>query len=246
MKSSETLDSPFVMYGAHLAIAGGWTQISTQVRLIERILTEGPLSDKEGYGMVSEFAKAIVEGACKRVLDERNIHHNDDEDLPKLLKTVTENVPIMPADLSNETDARSGLKKTLGGLSTAIHGICELRGVYGVASHGSADQKPTMPDSQALFVARTADALVGFLYQINCQDRTTRSGARFEYGDNSKLNSYIDDANKMVEICGLSFTPSEVLFATDIDAYREILVDFESRPIDDVEETQPENTGGQS
>lgn len=246
MTPSEMQDGAFVMCGARLAIAGGWTQISNQVVFIERVLTEGPLSDEEGYGMVSDLAKVVVESACKRVLDERNITYGTGEDLPGLLKAVTDRVPIMPPESASETDARGSLKKTVGGLSTIIHGLCELRSIYGPASHGSADSKPGMPPLQALLVARAADALVGFLYQINCQDRATPSGSRFEYTDNVKLNSYIDDTNEEVRICGLVFSPSEVLYHVDINAYRETLADFESRNIDDGEETEPNKGEGQT
>jgi len=232
MPLSEMQNGTFVMPGARLAIAGGWTSIEQQTALIERILTEGLPLGEEGYGIISDFAKVIVESACKRVLDERGIQYPTDASLPWLLSTVTDRVAIMPPELASETTARGSVKKTIGGLATTIHGLCELRSVFGPASHGSADPKPSMPLFQALLAARAADALVGFLYQVNCLDRTTLSGSRFEYADNKELNAYIDETNDEVRIFDLTFSPSEVLYHVDINAYRAVLASFEPRDAD--------------
>ncbi|MDT9120715.1 abortive infection family protein, partial [Escherichia coli] len=49
---------------------------------------------------------------------------------------------FLPPSASGEAATRDSLKRTLGGLSTAIQGICELRNQCGFASHGSDKARP--------------------------------------------------------------------------------------------------------
>lgn len=53
-------------------------------------------------------------------------------------------------------------------------------------------------------------------------------GGRVGYDVNPEFNQYLDDANDVVEVEGLRYAPSEVLYATDYGAYLDCLVDYES------------------
>src|SRR5258708_24334298 len=99
-----TLD--FVMHGARGAMAGGLTQIEEQVKGIERAVVENP-------GLAFDLAKTVVESACRTILSERRIAFGTDDDLPRLFKTVTTSLPMLPVAASSEVEARKSLAQTL-------------------------------------------------------------------------------------------------------------------------------------
>jgi hypothetical protein len=228
----------FVMYGARAAMVGGLSHIEEQVKGIERAVMENP-------GLAFDLAKTVVESACRTILAERKIIFASDDDLPRLFKIVTTNLPMLPIAASSEVEARKSLAQTLNGLHTALHGVCELRNAYGFASHGAGGPRPVMESVQALLAAQAADAIVGFLHRLHRQARAALPGLRLEYNDNQDFNYYIDEANEQVQIFELTYRPSEALFAVDQEAYRDLLAGFEhdlsedevTSPMESAEET---------
>jgi hypothetical protein len=210
----------FVMHGARAAMAGGLLHIEEQVKGIEQAVIENP-------GLAFDLAKTVVESACRAILTERKILFGFDDDLPRLFKSVTTHLPILPVAASAEIEARKSLAQTLNGLHTALQGVCELRNAYGFASHGTAGPRPLMESVQALLAAQAADAIVGFLHRVHRQERQSTSNARLEYEGNEDFNSYIDDANEQVQIFELTYRASEVLFLVDQQAYRDLLAGYE-------------------
>jgi Abortive infection C-terminus len=215
------LEIEFVMHGARAAMAGGMTHIEAQVKSIERAVIENP-------GLAFDLARTLVESACRTILTDRRIVFGVDDDLPRLFKTVTADVPMLPITASSEVHARRSLVQTLNGLHTALQGVCELRNAYGFASHGVGGPRPAMESVQALLAAQTADAIVGFLHRVHREERNILPAVRIEYGDSENFNSYIDEANMPVQIFHLTYRPSEVLFVIDSEAYKDILASFES------------------
>jgi len=231
------LVSDFVMHGARAAIGGGLSHIEEQVKGIERAVMENP-------GLAFDLAKTIVESTCRTILSDRRIAFGHDDDLPRLFKTVTTNLPILPVAASGEPEARKSLAQTLNGLHTALQGVCELRNAYGFASHGADGPRPLMESVQALLAAQAADAIVGFLHRVHRQERSSLPSARLEYDDNEDFNAHVDEANEQVKIFDLAYRPSEVLFAVDKEAYRDLLSDYEPSDADGVEERAQEASGG--
>jgi hypothetical protein len=166
--------------------------------------------------------------------------------LPLLFKLVTTNLPFLPVTASTEVEARRSLAQTLSGLHTALQGVCELRNACGFASHGADSPRPVMEGVQALLAAQAADAIVGFLHRIHRQERNIPSDIRLEYDDNKEFNSYVDDANEQVRIFDLIYSASEVLFATDQEAYRDLLNDFEPNVAEGEIAPTEESAGGAS
>ncbi len=89
-----------------------------------------------------------------------------------------------------------------------------------------------MEDAQAELAAQAADAIVGFLHRLHREDQGRPPIVRLEYGDNKDFNSYLDDENEHVRICDLTYQPSEVLFAVDQEAYRDLLAGYEAEEAD--------------
>jgi hypothetical protein len=238
MSSAPTI-TDFVMHGARAAMAGGLAHIEEQVKGIERAVIENP-------GLAFDLSKTVIESACRTILSERKITFETDDDLSRLFKTVTTNLPLLPIAATGEADARKSLAQTLNGLHTALQGICELRNAYGFASHGADGPRPVMESVQALLAAQAADAIVGFLHRVHRQERSSLPSARLDYDDNGGFNSYVDEANGHVQIFELTYRPSEVLFAVDQEAYRDLLAGYEPEaPEADTAVATP-STGGAS
>lgn len=230
------LTSDFMMLGARAAMTGGLSHIEEQIRAIERAVIENP-------GLAFDLAKTVVESACRTILSERKISFGSDDDLPKLFKTVTASLPLLPAAASGEAEARKSLLQTLNGLHTALQGVCALRNACGFASHGSDGPRPVMESVQALLAAQAADAIVGFLHSVHRHERAVVPGMRLGYDDNEVFNEvfnrYVDETNEVVQIFELEYRPSEVLFSVDQEAYRDLLAGFEPEP----PAVDPEATG---
>lgn len=213
------LTSTFVMHGARDAMAGGLVHIEEQVKGIERAVVENP-------GLAFDLSKTVVESACRAILNDRKVAFGTDDDLPRLFKTVTINLPMLPITASSEVEARKSLAQTLNGLHTALQGVCELRNAYGFASHGAGGPRPVMEGVQALLAAQAADAIVGLLHRLHRQERNISRITRLEYADNSDFNTFVDLANDEVRIFELVYRPSEVLFFVDREAYRDLLAGY--------------------
>jgi Abortive infection C-terminus len=222
---AEALTTPFVMHGTRDAVAGGLTHVDQQVKGIEQAVIENP-------GLAFDLAKTLVESVCRAVLGERNITFSEEDDLPKLFKTASQHLPFLPPTASGEAGVRDSLKRTLGGLSTAIQDICELRNQCGFASHGSGAPRPPMESVQALLAAEAADTIVGFLHRVHRQDRTPPPSARGLYADNPDFNDSVDDTHGMIRVYDVEFQPSEVLFQMEPESYRVYLAEFDAEAED--------------
>jgi hypothetical protein len=205
----------FAMFSARAAMAAGLSHIEAQVNALESAVSSNP-------GFAFDLAKTLIESTCRAILRERKIEFESDDDLPKLFKAVTTNLPFLPPEASGEVDGRKSLKQTVGGLQTALQGVCELRNHYGFASHGAESSRASMESVQALLAAQAADAIIGFLHRVHRREHQTQQ-AQLNYEDNPALNEFIDDANPQVHIFDFQYNPSEVFFRVDLEAYRELL-----------------------
>ena len=176
------------------------------------------------HGLI-EHVKSFIESVCRTVLGERKVSYAAADDLPKLFKSASQNLPYLPSTASDAADARKSLRKTLNGLGTTIQGICELRNQCGFASHGSESSRPTMEGVQALLAAGAADAIVGFLHRVHHQDRTPRLVV---FDDNVAFNEHLDETFGPFRIFEAEFRPSEVLFTLEQETYRIYLAEFDS------------------
>ncbi len=218
---SEAPIPPFVMHGARDAIASGLGHVEQQVRSIEQAVTENP-------GLAFDLAKTLIESVCRAVLGERRIAYSEDDDLPKLFKTVSQSLPFLPPDVSGEGEIRKSLAQTLSGLHTALQGICELRNQCGFASHGSGVPRPPLEAVQALLAAEAADTIVGFLHRVHRQDRTPTLSRRALYDENPAFNESVDDGHDVVRIFNEEFLPSRVLYELAPEPYRVYLGEFDA------------------
>ena len=209
--------TPFVMHGARDAMADGLVHIEEHVKGIEQAVVENP-------GLVFDLAKTLIESTCRTVLKERSLSYSRKDDLPKLLKFVTDDLSFLPSTASDAVEVHESLKRTLSGLKTIILGICELRNNCGFASHGSDSARPRMEGIQALLAAEAADTVVGFLYRVHRQNHTSFPAT---YDENSDFNESLDKVFGPFQIFEIELRPSEVLFKLEPESYRIYLAEFD-------------------
>jgi hypothetical protein len=229
------LAAPFVMYGARMAMAAGLSHIEEQVKAIERAVIENP-------GLAFDLAKTLIESACRTILTERQIAFEPDDDLPRLFRIVSQQLPFLPPAASGEVEARNSLVRTLSGLTTAVQGVCELRNACGFASHGSNSPRPPMESVQALLAASAADTIVGFLHRVHRQDRVTEPSITAAYEENSDFNDSVDEAHGVIRVFDVEFKPSEVLFRMEPVSYRIYLTEYQPElPAEDTASNEAPN-----
>jgi len=220
--AASALESVFVMHGARAAVAGGMLHIVEQVKALE-------LAVVENTGLAFDLARTLIESACKTIITERGSTFAKDDDLPKLFRAAALAVPFLPTELAADAGARKSLQQTLSGLNTALQGVCELRNAFGFASHGSAEPRPAMEGVQALLAAQAADTIIGFLYRVHRHDMTRPRSVSMAYDDHPEFNDWIDEQSEPVQILSLpTYPPSDVLFNVDLEAYRDLLADYEA------------------
>lgn len=215
----ETSTNKFVMYGARAAIASGLLHIERHVDALER-------SVNENTGLAFDLAKTIIESTCRAILSDRRIEFAPNDDLPGLFKTARNTLPFLPASASDTPDLRKSLVQTLGGLSAAVQGICELRNACGFASHGSEGPRPVLESIQAILAAEAADTIVGFLYRIHTRGSEVIPPTVSLYESNPDFNEYIDDAHERVSVFDEDFLPSRILFELAPEPYRSYLAEY--------------------
>lgn len=231
----EAETNQFIMYGVREVMPSEALHIETIVNALEQALSEN-------LGLAFDLSKTLIETACKTIIKERGQTYNDSADLPKLIKSALDLVCIIPDEVKDSNEAKQSLKKNINGIMTSIQGICELRRLFGEASHGRDANFKQLEIDHALMVARSADVIVNYLFRMNKSFSTNYTKKSLSYNVNSDFNDWIDEQNDAVRIFELVYKPSEVLFNTDRVAYQNFLSDYES---DGLTEENPTDTNAQ-
>lgn len=80
-------------------------------------------------------AKELIETVCKSILKQKGITVDKDWEVAKLLKETTNSLDFKPKDAHEPDKAEKSIRQILGGISSAIQGVTELRNAYG-SGHG--------------------------------------------------------------------------------------------------------------
>lgn len=216
-----------------LSLTAGAIHIEQQIRALEDAVANTP-------GLAFDLARALVESVCKTILRDRGYGIPDGEKLPKLFGATIEQLRVLPDAHTADKEAGRAIRQTTGGLHTVVQGICELRRTQGIASHGKVAETRSLESIQAELVARSADAVVSFLYKAHRSYVVQPpKPKRIELGDNHDFNTFVDDTNELVQIFDLEYKPSEVLFSIDYEAYVENLGAFRNpEPVEPVSEAE--------
>ena len=211
----------FQMVGTRSAILEGpiAESIELQIEAIENALESVP-------DFAFDLSKTLVESVCKTVLADIGQPANPKWNTPKLVRETTSHLNLFSHDHLIPEKAKESVVKTVGGMGQTIHGLCELRNHYGMASHGRDALSVRLDLRQATLAAQAADTIVSFLYRIHSDARRQTPGARVHYEDHSDFNEEFDRIHEPVRLGGVELVPSQVLFSGDSEAYKAALNDF--------------------
>lgn len=187
------------------------------------LAAETAFQDKES-GLVIGLSKALVEGVCKSILDEYKKEYPFDIKVGKLAKMAVDVFDIGKG-VENEKKTIEAFKKiinsTASHFESAVQGIGALRNEYCPLAHGKSSNHVSLDMHYAEFIAKQADSIVGFIYDLRVSyvtvdpDKDVVKGAEFD--------SFLDDEFDSVEIYENKFLPSEILFNVAPDIYQRIL-----------------------
>jgi hypothetical protein len=209
----------FAMHGARgiLVLTAGAVRIEQQIKALEDGVAENP-------GLAFDHAKALIESVCKTILRDRGQAVSSEDDLPKLFRNTLDQLRVLPDVHTADRETGRSIRKTAGALYAVIQGICELRNRQGFASHGKVAETQPLETVQAELVARSADAVVSFLFKAHrSYAMPAARPRRVEYIDNQSFNAFVDESHEPINIFSLTYRPSEVLYNVDYEAYVESL-----------------------
>ncbi len=221
MAEPSTAQAPFQMVGARAAVLDGpiAEAIEQQIHAIENALESVP-------DFAFDLSKTLVESVCKTVLADIGQPADPNWDAPKLLRETTNRLAMLPRDHPAPAKARDSVEKTIRGLLQTIHGLCELRNGYGMASHGRDGFSARLDLRHATLAAQAADTIVSFLYRIHRDALMQTPGARVYYEDHVAFNEAFDRDNETIRLGDVELLPSRVLFHGDREAYKAALNDY--------------------
>lgn len=178
-----------------------------------------------------DLSKAFLETVFKTILNDRVDDVNQKEEFGPLYRQVKDNVEFSSNDDVNE------LLSLLAGQIVNVTG--QLRNRYGAASHGDDGYRDNPIDMiGAEFIMSSVDGLASCLYRKHKDTVVVESAQRMNYVDFGDFNGWFDEQNDDIKIpigedVFLSFSASQILFEQDIEAYREVLLQYQSNPDED-------------
>jgi len=135
--------------------------IDKQIQTIETAIDDNPT-------LAIGTAKELIETICKAILEKNDVELNetDEDDLPKILKKTLNVLQLLPENIDNNKKGAESIKKILGGLTTIVQGLAELRNTYGTGHGKSANFKGLQP-KHAKLAANAASIVAYFLLEAH-------------------------------------------------------------------------------
>ncbi len=190
------------------------------------IATESAFIEKE-TGLVIGHCKAIIESLCKSILDERGKEYDSNSSVGKLAKQAVTALEVGKG-AENEKKAREAFKRLVTGfannLETAVQGIGELRNDFCPLAHGKSNAHVPLDLHYAEFLAKQADSLVGFIYEL--KESYLLLEPESPIISDADFDEYLNDEFDAVEIYEDTYLPSEILFSVKPEKYKEALDEY--------------------
>jgi hypothetical protein len=108
-------------------------------------------------------AKELLETTCKSILKQKTVAVDSNWTLPQLLKVTTSALDFTPKEAANPENAERSIKQILGGISSIVHGVSELRNSYGTGHGKEADFKALEVKYAKLLVAVVSEIVILYL-----------------------------------------------------------------------------------
>ena len=108
-------------------------------------------------------AKELLETACKSILKQKGVTADPSWSLSRLIKETSDKLDFKPKEAEDPKKAEQSIKQILGGISSIVHGVSELRNAYGSGHGKDADFKGLEAKYAKLLVGVVSEIVVIFL-----------------------------------------------------------------------------------
>lgn len=108
-------------------------------------------------------AKELLETTCKSFLKQKAITIETDWTLPQLIKATTNSLDFAPKEADDPDKAEKSIKQILGGITSIVHGLAELRNSYGTGHGKDANFKGLEIKYAKLFVGVVSEIAIFYL-----------------------------------------------------------------------------------
>ncbi|MEI6055869.1 MAG: hypothetical protein WCR55_07400 [Lentisphaerota bacterium] len=182
--------------------------------LEEYIVRIGSYRDTNGI-VVLENCKSLIESICKTILEDLEETITNSESTQSLVSKTCNKMSCLP---NTGALARSFV--------TVAHQLGEFRDSFSTTGHGASvyqleERRNKITKAATDFMILTVEQLAVFLITVYQEEYPVVVKRNIRYEDNEEFNSQFDEKNESIEI-GIygPYSPSEVLFSVDIDAYK--------------------------
>lgn len=182
--------------------------------LEECILRIETYRDSDGV-LVLENCKALVESICKTIL----------EDLREPV-SGTESLQALVSKACNKMACLSNTENLTRSFVTVAHRLGEFRNDFAVIAHGASvyrieERRNKITKAATDFMISTVEQLAVFLITVYQEEYPLQKEEKIRYEDNPDFNQQFDEENDPIQI-GIygPYSPSEVLFNIEYDAYK--------------------------
>lgn len=107
--------------------------------------------------------KELLETTCKAILRQKAIAIDKDWTLPQLLKNTTNALDFKPKNADDPQRAEKSILQVLGGITTIVQGVTELRNAYGTGHGKDATFKGLEKKYAQLFVGVVSEIAIIYL-----------------------------------------------------------------------------------
>ena len=119
--------------------------------------------EKEETDLAIGTAKELLETMCKSILKQKNIPVDKNWELTRIMKETANSIDLLPKKVDDATKAESSIKQMLGGISSIVQGITELRNSYGTGHGKDADFKGLENPYARLIVGVVSEIAIFYL-----------------------------------------------------------------------------------
>jgi hypothetical protein len=111
-------------------------------------------------------AKDLVESVCKALIVERGATLDPNADLPRLAKDATRSLGLSAEDIPDAARGADTIKRLLANQAAVVHGLAELRNLYGTG-HGRGPRTKGLQPRHARLAVGAATTFVTFAVETH-------------------------------------------------------------------------------
>jgi hypothetical protein len=118
---------------------------------------------KEDSDLAIGTAKELLETTCKSILKQKEIVIDTNWNLSRLIKETSINIDLTPKHVDEANKAQASIFQILGGVSSIVQGVTELRNSYGTGHGKNADFKGLETKYAKLLVGVVSEIVIFYL-----------------------------------------------------------------------------------